>query len=124
MVSECGGDPARNGSTTATFGSNAPSKDVFLVFVRINISKELACKRALNSGSFSTCFGCDVPNLEPTFLTQRVPCACAINCLPDSVLSSKRPSSTVSWELSTQPGTAGAPTCKFQVCLLQGDKTP
>ena len=32
--------------------------------------------------------------------------------------------SSVSWELSTQPGTVGAPTYKFQVCLLQGDETP
>ena len=31
---------------------------------------------------------------------------------------------SVSWELSTVPGTAGAATYKFQCRVLQGDKTP
>ena len=31
---------------------------------------------------------------------------------------------SVSWELSTQPGTAGAPTYKFQARVLQGDESP
>ena len=31
---------------------------------------------------------------------------------------------STSWDLSTQPGTAGAPTYKFQVRILQGDETP
>ena len=31
---------------------------------------------------------------------------------------------SVSWELSTRPGTAGAATCKFQCCVLTGDETP
>jgi hypothetical protein len=31
---------------------------------------------------------------------------------------------SVSWELSTVPGTAGAAMYKFQCRVLQGDKTP
>jgi hypothetical protein len=31
---------------------------------------------------------------------------------------------SVSWDLSTIPGTAGAATYKFQSRVLQGDKTP
>jgi hypothetical protein len=31
---------------------------------------------------------------------------------------------SVTWELSTQPGTAGAATYKHQVCILTGRKTP
>ena len=31
---------------------------------------------------------------------------------------------SVSWELSTRPGTAGAATYKFQCRILTGDETP